>query len=531
LPETLPNPRMPWNPRSAACAVLFIALAIAAPAETTFKTILNFNGTNGSAPPAALIQGLNGNLYGVTSFGGKNNAGTVFEVTTEGKLTILYNFCSKAKCADGEYPEASLVLATNGNFYGTTKFGGVSCSVSANGCGTIFEITPAGKLTTLYTFCEKGGDCSDGGNPQSPLIQDINGNLYGTAFDGGNANGAGTFFEITPEGKFTTLYSFCSQGGQNCSDGAYPEGAIAMDATGALYLTTTGGGELNSGDTESDPCSGIMLKGKFTGDVGVDIGIFLAFCLPSKGIGPVGGLTASASSSPAGATPDPGAATPDPDAAENLLLYGMTSGGGSHLFGVVYSATLEKKYSDLYNFCSKTGCADGAFPSAGLTEGTDGNFYGTTAGGGKGASVCVGLNGCGTVFMITPAGALTTLHQFAKTDGDDPRANLLQATNGIFYGVTFEDGPGGNGTIFSISTGLGEFVKTVPTIGAVASTVIILGTDLTGATAVTFNGKAADFKVVSATEITATVPTGATTGTVEVATPKATLKSFPFTIS
>jgi len=210
------------------------------------------------------------------------------------------------------------------------------------------------------------------------------------------------------------------------------------------------------------------------------------------------------------------------------LLYGTNSGGGPHangadLGGTVFSLTSEGKETTLYSFCAKANCADGAAPSAPLVLGTDGNFYGTTVGGGN--SVCVDTDGCGTVFKITPEGALTTLHRFDKTDGEYVDGGLLQATNGIFYGTTFFGGAHGDGTIFSLSVGLGPFVQTVPAFGNVATVVMILGTDLTGATGVTFSGEAAKFKVVSATEISATVPSGVTTGAVEVKTPRGTLAS------
>jgi uncharacterized repeat protein (TIGR03803 family) len=515
--------KMKTNEWKSACVLLLICIvmAIAAPAETTFKTILNFNGTNGSAPPAALIQGPDGNLYGVTSFGGKNNAGTVFEVTTEGKLTTLYSFCSKANCADGAYPEASLVLATNGNFYGTTKFGGFDCTLSAvsPGCGTIFEITPEGKLTTLYTFCEKNGNCVDGANPEAPLIQGTNGDFYGTTFYGGNSNDAGTLFEFTTAGKLTTLHTFCSEAGPNCPDGSNPSGVIQA-AEGDLYgATQTGGGSTVKG---SPNCQGVSYR--YGSSTGFSRGH--ALCTADDGAF-FGSITQQGEALNQVVSND----TPEKSSTGILTFYGPTSGGGTHSSGVIFRLTSAATYSDIYNFCAQANCADGAYPSSGVVESTDGNFYGTTAGGGTGGSgVCVDLDGCGTVYMITPAGALTTLHQFDKTDGDDPIAGLVQATNGTFYGVTFYDGAGGNGTIFSISTGLGPFIQTVPTIGAVGTSVMILGTDLTGATSVTFNGKAADFKVVSATEITTTVPSGATTGAVEVTTPKGTLKSFAFTV-
>jgi len=151
---------------------------------------------------------------------------------------------------------------------------------------------------------------------------------------------------------------------------------------------------------------------------------------------------------------------------------------------------------------------------------TDGNFYGLAGSG--------GANGYGTIFQITPSGSLTTEHSFDGTDGivteNQPGPYLIQDTSGTFYGVTSEGGadwPGCatcNGTVFSLSMGLGPFVKTLPASGRVGSTVKILGNKLTGATSVTFNGVAATFTVASSTEITTTVPTGATTGVVQVVT-------------
>jgi uncharacterized repeat protein (TIGR03803 family) len=160
---------------------------------------------------------------------------------------------------------------------------------------------------------------------------------------------------------------------------------------------------------------------------------------------------------------------------------------------------------------------DGSFPAASLVQATDGHFYGTTYYG--------GANGDGTVFKITPSGALTTLHSFDNMDGGNPSAALVQATNGKFYGTTSDGGANGDGTVFSLSVGLDPFVETQPTSGKVGAAVKILGTDLTGTTSATFNGTAATFTVVSSSEIKTTLPTGATTGTVEVTTPNGTLKS------
>jgi uncharacterized repeat protein (TIGR03803 family) len=506
------------------CALLVWSVAPNAwSAETTFKTLLNFDGTNGGYVFAPLVQGANGNLYGVASSGGKNNSGTVFEITTEGKLTTLYNFCSKAKCTDGSFPEASLVLATNGNFYGTTKYGGV-CSFSGKGCGTVFEITPDGKLTTLHTFCEKGGEyCSDGSNPDAPLIQATNGDLYGTTFYGGNSNGGGTLFEITVAGELTTLYAFCSKAGQNCPDGEGPNGLIE-GTDGKLYGTTTGGGGVASSSSSAswnplnkNYCNGTVLSAELEKHSGFLLLKYL-FCNGS-GADPDGTMIQWFTGSPISGTAS---------AETALTFYGAASEGGSHLAGVIYSVTSTGGYSPIYSFCAKAKCADGAYPGGTLVEGTDGKIYGTTAGGnGK----CADLQGCGVIYRLTTSGVMTTLHSFDGADGEYTNAGLVQATNGSFYGTTPGNGETGEGTVFSLSVGLDPFIKTVPTSAAVGTAITILGTDLTGTTAVSFSGKAAEFRVISATEIAATVPSEASTGVLEVKTPSATLKSnVPFYI-
>jgi hypothetical protein len=139
------------------------------------------------------------------------------------------------------------------------------------------------------------------------------------------------------------------------------------------------------------------------------------------------------------------------------------------------------------------------------------------------------FQGCGTVFNMTSAGTLITLYNFCSdagcTDGETPVSGLTQDTNGTFYGTTANGGVNNDVTVYSLAMGLGPFVKTNPTVGAVGRTINILGTDLTGTTAVTFNGVAATFTVVSSTYITATAPAGATTGLVQVTTPGGTLSS------
>ncbi len=209
--------------------------------------------------------------------------------------------------------------------------------------------------------------------------------------------------------------------------------------------------------------------------------------------------------------------------ASNGSLYGTTSFCGAHGYGTVFRITPAGKFTTLYSFSA----TDGAYPTGGLIQATDGNFYGTTYGGGTYSSPFPPY-GNGTIFKITPSGTLTTLYNFASAnDGAYPYGGLVQGTNGILYGTTWGGGPDGigYGTVFSLDVGLGPFVTTIPASGKVGSAVKILGTSLTGATSVTFNGVPTTFSVVRASEITTTIPVGATSGEVQVMTPTGTLSS------
>ena len=171
---------------------------------------------------------------------------------------------------------------------------------------------------------------------------------------------------------------------------------------------------------------------------------------------------------------------------------------------------------------------DGEHPYADLVQATDGNFYGTSYRG--------GYQIYGTVFRVTPDGDLTTVYNFCSqpdcTDGAGPFDALVQATNGKLYGTTSGGGAYSDGTVFVLSVGSGPFAETIPTSGKVGARVTVLGNNLTGTTGITFNGVAATFTVVSSTEITTTVPSGATTGSVQVTTAKRTLTSnVPFRVT
>jgi uncharacterized repeat protein (TIGR03803 family) len=202
--------------------------------------------------------------------------------------------------------------------------------------------------------------------------------------------------------------------------------------------------------------------------------------------------------------------------------------------GVFYRLTPEGKFNVLYKFCSLANCADGQAPNQ-VIQGTDGNFYGTTAGGGTSTNPMCATNTCGTLFQITLTGKLTTLHSFCSekncADGAYPMGTLIQATNGTFYGAVQGGGPSTNcgsagcGIIFSLSMGLSPFVEANPNFGSAGQSIVILGNNLTGTTDVSFNGTPATFKVVSDASIEAKVPTGATTGTIEVTTAGGVLSS------
>ena len=220
-----------WRTISLVCLSCAVG-AIASPAQT-FNTLVSFNGADGANPVyGSLVQGFDGNFYGTTASGGTHGDGTVFRITPNGMLTTLHSFDG----TDGINTFGDPVIqATNGKFYGTTEAGG------AHGYGTVYEMTPAGALTTVYSFCAKN-NCADGSYPRG-LVQATIGSFYGATCCGG-AHGNGTVFKIDGAGKLTTLYSFCAQ--TNCADGADP--FIPVQATdGNFYGTTYGGGTNGDG--------------------------------------------------------------------------------------------------------------------------------------------------------------------------------------------------------------------------------------------------------------------------------------------
>ena len=464
----------------AACIVyLFCATTIISPAQTQFKSLYSFTGgkkDGGNPAFENLVQGPDGQLYGTTTVSTGTN-GTVFKITTAGKITPLHVFCTGGfPCVDGATPLAGLLLANNKVFYGTTMGGG---GVYTD--GTVFQITSTGTFKSLHSF-----DGVDGAYPYAPLMQAANGYLYGTTGEGGDYQ-IGTTFEITTGGAFTPLASF------NSSNGTYPYGALVQGKNGILYGTTY----------EKTAYDGSVFQYAPPGN---------PITLHSFGARQGGGLHSALIQATDG------------------NFYGSAIGGGAKLTGgSVFRISPTGTFKVIHSFCSKKDCTDGSTPYAGLIQASDGNLYGTTFAGGANETSCNG--GCGTLFKITTAGTLTTLYSFCAesdcTDGSQPQGGLVESTDGILYGTTYYGGTMGLGTVFSFPVlEPVPFVKILANSGPVGSTVIILGTNLNGATGVRFNGTAAEsFTVVSNLEIDATVPAVATTGKISVITPRGTLNS------
>ncbi|MEI9864674.1 MAG: choice-of-anchor tandem repeat GloVer-containing protein [Limisphaerales bacterium] len=361
-------------------------------------TLYSFDGTNGANPRAGLIQGTNGNFYGLAYVGGTNNLGTIFEMTPAGILTNRWNF----NRTDGALPASPFILGQDGNFYGealggTLGFGtvfkltqdgtfsnlvsfvppaGVSTSgpllqgqdgnfygvteqaVTLGNSGTIYRMTPDGTVTNLYTFSGP-----DGFRPRGGLVQGTNGILYGTTSQGGTNGGYGTIFKISTNGTFQSMWSFNQTNGSN--PGTAP---LVFGPDGNLYGTTiTGGTNENYGTIFR-----ITPSGTFTSLVSLD------------------GNTMGASVN-AGLL-----------LGTNGNFYGATYGGGGSIFEVTPNGT----FTTLYVFDGSQGIG----PLGTLVQGTDGNLYGTTQTG--------GAYDLGTVFRLS------------FTAPDAPVILSVSATNG-----------------------------------------------------------------------------------------------------
>jgi uncharacterized repeat protein (TIGR03803 family) len=382
-----------------------------------FTNLYSFTGAaDGAIPSSPLMQASDGNLYGTTEYGGARPSfsgyGTVFQITPGGAFTSLYAFENNG---DGDHPDlAGLVEGPDGFFYGTTVIGGDYHD------GVIFVMTADGFLFPIYSFSQSG---FDGVGPEAGVVLGADGNFYGTTLDGGNKS-FGTIFRITADWDYTNLFSF------NGTNGGLPYSSLVQGHDGNLYGTTFNGGATFHGlDTSGNPTGyGVVFKistnGTFTS--------LLSFS-GTNGAQPVTGLIQS----------------------QDGNLYGTTELGGANGYGTVFKLTTNGAFTLLFSFGA---AGNGAYPTGRLVQGSDGNFYGTTADipfiGGPFASV-----GNGIIFRITPAGEFTKLYSFpGRPGGMEPVTGLVQASDGNFYGTCL-GGVYGYGMLFRLSVPLAPVLQ------------------------------------------------------------------------
>jgi uncharacterized repeat protein (TIGR03803 family) len=490
-----------------------------------YTTVYSFNGgSDGAVPETGVTQTSDGNLYGTTTMAGGNGGGTIFRLTTNGALTVLYSFGGGS---DGSSPQGSLVQASDGNLYGTTFFGGT------NNSGTVYRISTNGGYAQIYSFAGIEGAC-----PSAGLMQAEDGYLYGTTYLGGT-NSLGTVFRITTGGTLTSLYSFRGE-----NDGAYPQCVLAQGPAFALYGTTTYNSSGPSGSVfQITPdgyftsvtvfhevgfvvgspifgtdgflyCAasggatnfiyGVVLKVAFNGTLVTNFASFggaAGVFFPDAGLvqaadgnfygttlgGQIYQITAGGTLSGLYSFSGNNGSGPTATLAQSVdgWLYGVTTGRVGYGVGSIFRVATNSTFTNLYyfsenalgpngiiaasdgylygttgsppgtifrmdtngvftNLYSFTGGSDGSSPG-GLVQASDGNFYGTTDGGGTVTN--------GTVFRFATNGGLTTLYSFTgESDGGTPNSGVIQASDGNLYGTTFSGGTAEAGTIFRITT-------------------------------------------------------------------------------
>jgi len=414
--------------------------------ETVLHTFTG--GTDGANPYAGVVLDAAGNLYGTTYAGGVANAGVVFKVTPSEQETILYAFTGGT---DGANPYAGVVFDASGNLYGTTKNGGAGGFYPA---GVVFKLSTTGQETVLYSFtgvtfatfaypyggvifdadgnlygtASEGGEWGGGGvykldssgtltllanfatlkgfsKPESGLVMDSSGNLYGTAQVSDNGTGPGAAFKLTPSGNLSSLYSF--PGASNLLAFANgPNGGLALDSSGNVYGASTSGG-VSGMIYEVSPSGKETTLYSFAGSLG--------------GTSP-GSITRDATGN----------------------IYGVTGSGGIGNYGVVYKLNKTGKEAVLYTFTGGTG---GCYPTYGPVRDSMGNLYGTASRGGSAPARA----GFGVVYKLDTSGNETILHTFTGgADGGYPYAVIIDSTGNLYGTAWF--GTYGNGVVYKIDT-------------------------------------------------------------------------------
>jgi uncharacterized repeat protein (TIGR03803 family) len=383
-------------------ALCSIGLTTSAFAQNYTESVIYSFGSEGSHPFVGIAQGSDGKFYGVAYRGGANSnpqvGGVAFSLTMDGGYTALHNF--PASATDGSLPEGLMIQGTDGNYYGTTSEGGANDEAN-HGDGTIFKLTPSGKLTILHSF--NASSATDAGTPVAGLIQGTDGNFYGTASEGGPAGG-GAVFKITPSGTFSVLHSFTYGA---TTDGFAPFGGLVQGSDGNFYGATTGGGANGCGTIfKITPSGSLTLLHSFAA---------------SEGAQPSASLV---------------------EGSDGAFYGTAVSGGSANLYGSIFRITSSGTFSVLLSF---TGSAtDGGNSYAPLFPGSDGEFYGTAYSG--------GADNAGTFFKVTSGGKFSLIHSFAGgADGSLPNGGPLQGDDGNFYGTTDGGGASASGTVYEVT--------------------------------------------------------------------------------
>ncbi len=412
------------------------ALAVPASAIRNLHSFCQIQAScpDGLYPAGGLAMDANGNLFGVTESGGiPNDFGVAYELVrnpdrAKWRFRLLYNFCTQLDCADGIGASGPLAIDTSGSLYGVTGGGGTT-----NG-GVAYRLSPnpghkKWTYTVLWTFCSRQPKCRDGSGPSggftyagasSGALYDGHSALYGFTASGGNfSRGVAYSLTLQTGGSWRqqTLYNFCKDAG-TCAGGVEPYGQPVLDATGNVYGSTRNGGAQNDGVSfKLAPVSG----SKFWSET-----VLHDFC--------------SAANCSDGAGPSSLAI----DTAGNLFgttqLGGDTCGGSG--CGTLFEIASDGTYSVLYNFCSNSGCTDGADPT-GVVLSASGEIFGTTDDGGN--------NNNGTVYRFN--GALHTLYTFCKTDceaGREPFSPPLLDGAGNLFGTTPVGGAYNSGAVYKL---------------------------------------------------------------------------------
>jgi len=385
------------NNRFAVALILFAMLFVALPAQAQvpqYAVLFDFaQTTEGSYPDTPLILDSRRNLFGAAAYGGADALGVVFKLAPDSLEHAIYSFKGGT---DGALP-VGLMLANDGNFYGTTYFGGDG---AGGNYGTVFKLSPKGSEQVLYAFTGQ----TDGSNPLAGLVMDSQGNLYGTLYFGSDraCGTCGAVFKVTPDGTETVFHNFPA----SSEDGRELVGGLAIDSAGNLYGTTLSGGSYNLGAIfELTPDGTESILYNFTNETG------------------------------------------GPSINNTLILdqSGNLYGTATQLFsyGSVYKfAPSTSTLTTLYTFGK---LSNGAYPEGPLSLDSQGNLYGTTIAAVKGS----GYNG--TVFKITAPGKLTTLHRFKSNEiGQTPSEGVTVGAEGTLYGTAATTAEDGAGIVFSI---------------------------------------------------------------------------------